>query len=133
MKKMKFEPNKESIRKHQVPEWFHDAKLGIFIHWGLYSVPAFAVKGLNLLESEKRGAEEHFKNNPFAEWYLNSLRIIGSPTQKYHRETYGENFSYDDFVPMFNEAIKKWNPDEMATAWITLANVLRKRGSGRWR
>jgi len=117
MIKMEYIANKKSLKQHKVPEWFHDAKLGIFIHWGLYSVPAFAITGLDLIESEKRGVEEHFKNNPYAEWYLNSLRIPDSPTQKYHRETYGENFTYDDFVPMFNEAIKNWNPDEMATTF----------------
>ena len=111
---MKYTPDKKSIRQHEVPEWFHDAKLGIFIHWGLYSVPGFAVTGMDLGESMKKGLEVHFKNNPYAEWYLNTLRIPGSPTQKYHKETYGENFSYDDFVPMFNEAIKKWNPNEWA-------------------
>jgi alpha-L-fucosidase len=113
MKKMKYLPKKESIKQHEVPEWFHDAKLGIFIHWGLFSVPAYAVGKLTLEESQKRGTEVHFKNNPYAEWYLNSLRIEGSPTQKYHKETYGENFSYDDFAPIFNEEIKKWDPDDM--------------------
>ena len=102
------------VKKHKVPDWFHNAKLGIFIHWGLYSVPAFAVTGLDLVESMKRGLEEHFKNNPYAEWYLNSLRIKGSPTQQYHKDTYGEDFVYDDFVPIFNEEIKKWNPKEWA-------------------
>jgi alpha-L-fucosidase len=97
-----------------VPDWFHNAKLGIFVHWGLYSVPAFAVTGLDLVESMKRGLEEHFENNPYAEWYLNSLRIEGSPTQQYHNDTYGEDFVYDDFVPIFNEEIKKWNPKEWA-------------------
>jgi len=110
---MKFEPTNESIKQHEVPEWFHDTKLGIFIHWGLFSVPAFAVGKLELDESMKRGIEEHFKNNPYAEWYLNSLRISGSPTQKYHEETYGKDFSYDDFVPIFNNEIIKWNPEEM--------------------
>lgn len=43
---MKYTPDKKSIRQHEIPEWFHDAKLGIFIHWGLYSVPAFASVGL---------------------------------------------------------------------------------------
>ena len=43
---MKYTPDKKSIRKHEVPQWFHDAKLGIFIHWGLYSVPAYASIGL---------------------------------------------------------------------------------------
>ncbi|MHA1933008.1 MAG: alpha-L-fucosidase, partial [Promethearchaeota archaeon] len=39
--------------------------------------------------------------------------IDGSPTQEYHKEVYGENFSYDRFAEIFNEEIKKWNPDEM--------------------
>jgi alpha-L-fucosidase len=110
---MKYLPEKISLKEHKVPEWFHDAKLGIFIHWGLFSVPAFAAEKLTLGESQKRGVDVHMKNNPYAEWYLNSLRIDGSPTQKYHKETYGEDFSYDGFAPIFNEEIKKWNPDEM--------------------
>ena len=112
---MKYTPDKKSIRKHEVPDWFHDAKLGIFIHWGLYSVPAFASIGLKYPESMSEvGIDEYLKRNPYAEWYLNTLRISGSPTQRYHYETYGENFSYDDFIPMFNEAIEKWNPEEWA-------------------
>ncbi|MBD3254617.1 MAG: alpha-L-fucosidase, partial [Candidatus Lokiarchaeota archaeon] len=113
---MKYKPNKESVSQHEVPEWFQDAKLGIFIHWGLYSVPAFAVTGLDLTDSMKKGLDFYCKYNPYAEWYLNTLRISGSPTEKYHKETYGDNFSYDDFVPIFNEEIENWNPDE----WIKL-------------
>jgi alpha-L-fucosidase len=71
---------------------------------------------MDLIESMKRGMSEHFKNNPYAEWYLNTLRIPNSPTQKYHKETYGENFSYDQFVPIFNNAMKEWNPNE----WVEL-------------
>ena len=115
---MTFEPTKTSIRKHKVPDWFQDAKFGIFIHWGLSSVPAFAEKDLIFGEAEKVGEEYYFKNNPYAEWYLNTLRINGSPTQEYHHKEYGDNFSYDDFVPMFNEEIRKWNPQE----WVELFN-----------
>ena len=61
----------------------------------------------------KKGIEEHFKNNPYAEWYLNSLRISGSPTQKYHVENYGDQFSYDDFIPIYNEELKNWDPNLM--------------------
>ena len=111
---MNFEPTKSSIKKHEIPNWFHNAKFGIFIHWGLYSVPAFAVKKLSYSESQKVGAEFYFKNNPYAEWYLNSLRISGSPTQEYHNTEYGEGFSYDDFKPIFNEQLEKWNPQEWA-------------------
>jgi len=114
-KDINYEAKKKSLKKHKVPEWFHDAKLGIFVHWGLYSVPAY---GTNLGVSIKdvvreQGFGGQFKNNPYAEWYNNSLRIEGSPTQKYHKEKYGEDFSHDDFVPMFNKEIKKWNPKEM--------------------
>ncbi len=37
-----YEPNWDSLSEHPVPEWFQNAKLGIFVHWGLYSVPAWA-------------------------------------------------------------------------------------------
>ncbi|MBY9012652.1 MAG: alpha-L-fucosidase, partial [Candidatus Lokiarchaeota archaeon] len=111
---MKYEPTKASLRKHEVPEWFHNAKFGIFIHWGLYSVPAFAVKKLSFSESQNIEEAYYFKNNPYAEWYLNTLRISGSLTQEYHNKEYGEDFSYDKFVPIFNEELKKWKPQEWA-------------------
>lgn len=61
---MLYKSNKVSIKSHKVPDWYHDAKLGIFIHWGLYSVVAFGPVNINYIESIKRGYEEHFKNNP---------------------------------------------------------------------
>ena len=123
MNAIKYKPKKSSIKKHKVPDWFHDAKLGIFIHWSLFSVPAFAITGIDIKSIvKKEGFIGQFKNNPYAEWYLNSLRIPDSPTQKYHTETFGENFSYDDFAPIFNEEIKKWDPNEMA-------NIFKKAGA----
>ncbi len=106
-----FAPNWDSIRTHQLPGWFDDAKLGIFVHWGLYSVPAWATP---LGELGTIDFEVWFKNNPYAEWYLNSLRIDGSPTQKHHRETYGADFDYMQFAPMFNQALEAWDPAAMA-------------------
>lgn len=111
-----YTPTNESISTHPLPNWYQDAKLGIFIHWGLYSLPGWA-KGTELTLEEtlqKDGALTWFSNNPYAEWYLNSLKIEGSSTQQYHEKTYGENFSYVDFVPEFNEAISNWDPTEMA-------------------
>ncbi|MFX0076953.1 MAG: alpha-L-fucosidase [Candidatus Hermodarchaeota archaeon] len=111
---MNYEPTKKSIKTHKVPEWYQDAKFGIFIHWGLYSVPAFGNKDLSFGDVIDVGEEYYFKNNPYAEWYLNSLRISGSPTQEYHYKEYGKDFSYDDFKPIFNEELQKWNPQEWA-------------------
>ncbi|MEM9675474.1 MAG: alpha-L-fucosidase, partial [Bacteroidota bacterium] len=111
-----YQPTDSSLSQHPLPEWYQDAKLGIFIHWGLYSVPGWAKgTGASLEEILAGGsALEWFANNPYAEWYLNSLRIEGSSTAKHHNETYGEDFSYYDFVPEFNEAIEQWNPNEWA-------------------
>lgn len=111
-----FTPDYASLSQHELPEWYNDAKLGIFIHWGLYSVPGWAkATELTLEETlEKDGARTWFLENPYAEWYFNSLRINGSATQIHHKETYGEDFSYFDFVEDFNREIQKFNPDEWA-------------------
>ncbi len=112
---MIYQPTYESVSNHPVPAWFHDAKLGIFIHWGLYSVPAYAPNSGELGEILASGEwAKWFANNPYAEWYMNSYQIDGSPTQEYHREKYGADFAYKDFVPHFNAAIKAWNPAEWA-------------------
>lgn len=112
---MRYKPNLQSLKRHKVPDWFHDAKLGIFIHWGLYSVPGWAPTTGKFQEVvAKEGWESWFTKNPYAEWYPNSIRIKDSPSQQYHIKTYGENFSYDNFVPMFNEAVKNWDPNEWA-------------------
>jgi len=111
-----FEPTNTSLSTHPLPSWYDKAKLGIFIHWGLYSVPAFA-QGTKTPLAEafaQDGGRTWFANNPYAEWYYNSLKIEGSSTQAHHIQTYGEDFSYWDFLPLFNEAIEQWHPNEMA-------------------
>ncbi|MEH2236977.1 alpha-L-fucosidase [Nostoc sp.] len=110
-----YEPTNESLSKHEVPEWFKDAKLGIFIHWGVYSVPGWApLTGEQNKVVAERGWEYWFQHNPYAEWYYNSMKLEGSDTYKHHRATYGENFTYDDFIPTFNAAITQWNPSQWA-------------------
>jgi alpha-L-fucosidase len=94
-----YEPTWESLDAHQVPQWFEDAKFGMFIHWGVYSVPAWAP----------------INQSPYAEWYWYHLKDAGSPTWKYHREHYGENFTYDDFIPMFKA--ENYDPEE----WVRIA------------
>lgn len=116
----RFQPAWASLNRHDVPKWYKDAKLGIFIHYGLYSVPAWAPT----LKLTKKGEidwgqfspdlSQWMVNNPYAEWYMNTLRIKGSPTWKHHIETYGENFDYLDFIPIFNREARKWDPDQWA-------------------
>ena len=115
----KYEATIESLDMHALPQWYADAKLGIFIHWGLYSVPGWAP----LVHPEHDfSSQDYITSNPYAEWYLNTMRLEGSPTQKYHREHYGADYDYYNFAPVFNREIQKWNPD----AW---AKVFRAAGA----
>jgi alpha-L-fucosidase len=98
-----YEPTWESVRTHPLPDWFADAKLGVFIHWGLFSVPGWAPQVddvQRILQHE--GPVGLLRDNPYAEWYRNSMQLEGSPTWRHHRETYGPDFPYDGFVEPFD-------------------------------
>ena len=87
------QPTWESINERGYPQWFSDAKLGIFIHWGVYSVPAYAS-----LEG-------------YAEWYYRGL-MTSDDRQAFQERIYGKDFKYEDFAPMWKAEL--WNPDEWA-------------------
>ncbi len=69
-----------SLEQYKIPAWFRNAKFGIFIHWGIYSVPAFQ-----------------------NEWYPRNMYIKDSKEYKHHLATYGpqNKFGYKDFIPLF--------------------------------
>jgi alpha-L-fucosidase len=92
-----YEPTQDSLDAHPVPEWFSDAKLGIFIHWGVYSVPGWA---------------DPEADNAYAEWYPRKMYIEDSPTQEYHHEHYGEDFEYLDFAEEWTA--EQWDPEAWA-------------------
>lgn len=102
-----------SLAKHTAPSWYRDAKLGIFVHWGLYSVPGWApIQGPHDGDFSN---QQWMTLNPYAEWYYNTVRIEGSPTQAYHRDHYGAGFNYYQFAESFNRETAKWDPNEWAT------------------
>lgn len=112
-----YRPTLRSLRQHPLPPWFDGAKLGILVHWGPYSVPAWAPPVGNFQEIiARRGWAYWFAHNPYAEWYSNSLRIEGSPTQRYHIATYGPTFAYEQFATLFNQAATQMDP----VAWADL-------------
>lgn len=98
----RFEADKERWEALQrpTPEWFRRAKLGFFIHWGPYSVPAW---GEPVAELGQIPPQEWFKHNPYAEWYFNTIRIEGSPAREHHERVHG-GCDYDDFLD-------QWQPD----------------------
>jgi alpha-L-fucosidase len=108
-------PTTASFQDRPIPSWYDDAKLGIFVHWGLYSVPAWAPKSGTISgEGSEAGKRPTFAENPYAEWYQNTLGIEGSATQRYHAETYGADFPYRRFAEEFNREIAAWKPAEWA-------------------
>ncbi|QUH31517.1 alpha-L-fucosidase [Vallitalea guaymasensis] len=88
-----YEDTWESLREYKEPKWYKDAKFGIFIHWGVYSVPAYG-----------------------NEWYPRNMYIEGSKEYEHHIKTYGKHkdFGYKDFIPMFKG--EKFDADE----WMEL-------------
>lgn len=100
----KYAPEWESLQNYEAPEWYKDAKLGFWVHWGVYSVPAF-------------------KGDHAAEWYgrwmycqkdQSSRNNQGLATHLHHNRTYGppDKFGYKDFIPMFKA--ENFNADEWA-------------------
>jgi alpha-L-fucosidase len=89
----KFEPTWDSLKQYETPKWNMDDKFGIFIHWGVYAVPAAG-----------------------SEWYPRNMYNTKSPLFKYHKKTWGDQseFGYKDFVPKFRA--ENWNPE----AWAEL-------------
>jgi alpha-L-fucosidase len=101
------------LRHHRVPTWWQDAKLGIFVHWTIASVPAFAPVGTNfssLLQSDRPDA---YSLSPYVEWYQNSLRFPDSPVARHHRDTHGGR-SYESFRSEWEAGLEQWNPDAWA-------------------
>ncbi len=112
---MTYEPTLASLQSRPVPTWFREAKLGIFIHWGPASVPAWApLTGEFQRIVARKGWRYWFTHNPYADWYANSYRIPGSPTREHHLQTYGPDLHYDAFVREFVRASAAWDPGAWA-------------------
>jgi alpha-L-fucosidase len=122
---MTYAPTWDSVSTHPLPDWYDDAKIGIFIHWGLYSVPAWAPRVGDIQAMLMQGGPAGLmRENPYAEWYLNSLQVPGSPTSIHHRQTYGGSFPYDGFVETFDR--------ESASADLDALAALCKAGGARY-
>ena len=89
----KLQPTWESIDRRPIPAWFNEAKFGIFVVWGPYSVPAWVDRG-------------------YAEWYWHRSRQAGSAVQKFHQRVYGKDFPYERFAERFTAEL--WDPNAWA-------------------
>ena len=84
-----FQPEFESFAQYQCPEWFRDAKLGMWAHWGPQAVPMMG------------------------DWYAKHMYVQGHPQYKHHLETYGHPSTngYKDIIPLWKA--EKWDPDRL--------------------
>ena len=93
-----YEPNWKSLNTRGIPAWFSQAKFGIFIHWGVYSVPSYAPVITNSGDS-------------YAEWYWYRLKESNKYFVAFHDKNYGKNFSYPQFESQFTASMfdpQKW-------------------------
>src|SRR5512140_2703146 len=103
----KYEPTWDSVDKRPTPAWFSEARFGIFIHWGTYSVPAYAPVNPGELA--------------YAEWYWHSMtngredrnaKDLEKRTWAFHQKAYGADFAYQNFAPQFKAEL--FDPDHWA-------------------
>jgi alpha-L-fucosidase len=110
---MSFAPTLESLNAHPVPEWYEDAKFGIFIHWGLFSIPAFATKSGSISDAFRDNYDIAVALTPYCEWYWNAIKVPESESAKHHAAVY-KNAPYQDFRAPFLKGLEQWKPDEWA-------------------
>jgi alpha-L-fucosidase len=103
----RYESNWASLNKRKIPEWFHRDKFVIFIHWGVYAVPAWAPVIPN-------------SGYSYAEWYWYRLPEKQKDFLAFHEKNYGANFTYPQFEPMFKAEL--FDPHQ----W---ADVFKKSGA----
>jgi alpha-L-fucosidase len=108
----RFQPTWESLDRRPSPAWYPAAKFGIFVHWNVYSVPAYAAVNVK-------------DENPYAEWYWHSLTEgmkaaaptgHGAPTWKFHQRVYGARFPYFGFAPLYRAEL--YDPDRWADVFV---------------
>ncbi len=88
-----YQANWQSLDKRTVPQWYTQAKFGIFIHWGVYSVPGWSTKG------------------NYAEWYQQGLQTTDKARQEFHKKKFGDR-TYYDLASDFKAEL--YEPDEWA-------------------
>jgi alpha-L-fucosidase len=98
----RYEPNWESLDKRPVAPWFDEAKFGIFIHWGVFSVPAWGPRG--------QYAEWYWRRQ--AEQQKGADKGKGGPFWDFHKRVYGPDFKYQAFAPQFRAEL--FDPDAWA-------------------
>ncbi len=103
------------FKERPCPDWYAEPQLGIFIHWGMWTIPAWAPRGESSTALFQTDYDNSFALMPYSEWYPNTMTVPGSPTQKHHAAHYGDA-PYSDFRPAFDRAAEAFD----ANVWADL-------------
>jgi alpha-L-fucosidase len=109
---VKVTPDLASLNARELPAWYDEAKFGIFVHWGLFSIPAFAARLGKITDAFKKDYDRAVAMTPYTEWYANAIKVPGTPSAEFHRANYGDA-PYDSFKEPFLAGLANWD----AAAW----------------
>jgi alpha-L-fucosidase len=109
-------PELASLNARPLPSWYDEAKFGIFIHWGLWAIPAFAARLGSISDAFKADYDRAIAMTPYTEWYANAIKVPGTPSAGFHAATYGGQ-PYEAFKEPFLAGLKAWDPAAWAESF----------------
>jgi alpha-L-fucosidase len=99
------------------PAWYARPQLGVFIHWGVFAVPAYAPGGVSISDLFRTDYDNAMAISPYAEWYWNAMRVPGSPTADHHARVHA-NRPYESFRDDFEAAAQAFDADAWADLFV---------------
>jgi alpha-L-fucosidase len=111
-----YAPTLESLNSRPLPDWYDEAKFGIFIHWGMFAIPGFASGTGTISDAFKTDYDRAVAVTPYTEWYANAIKVEGTPSAAFHKQHYGDA-PYEAFKEPFLAGLKDWDAASWAEAF----------------
>ncbi len=99
----------DALNARPLPAWFDAAKFGIFIHWGMFAIPAFAPRLGSISDAFKSDYDRAVAMTPYTEWYANAIKVPGTPSYEFHQREFG-GAPYEAFKEPFVAGLAGWDP-----------------------
>jgi alpha-L-fucosidase len=106
----------QSLGARPLPAWYDEAKFGVFIHWGMFAIPAFAARLGGISDAFKTDYDRAVALTPYTEWYANAIKVPGTPSAEFHQATYGDA-PYEAFKEPFVGGLSAWDPAQWAESF----------------